>query len=793
MNASLGLEQIPKIDPSQPSELLCDRCIGWDDIDLHRLGSDPIHNVITAAGLSLNRHCLLCRAVLEVLDTRRQALGLSQPWSNSQISVDILGPLYLETGYSPRRRTDLHANIISIKMFVRLIVKVPEDRTGFDEKDDYRAAPEPLGPKTKERTLFTATPQFCVYYSPAEAPRLYKIEEWTVPFFDVLTIKRWIHGCDTIHAEKCAETLGQTDLPQGFRLIDVVSMNIIELPEPVRFVALSYMWGSSSTGDGRGEFQLEKNNFRDLETPGKLSEITLPGVISDAISLCRDLGETYLWIDRLCIIQDHPELKPAQILAMDRIYRSATFTIVAALNVRNGEGLPGYRQVPRNPRSSVWRPPYHAEVETRTIEPNGIESLVDTSLWNHRGWTFQERLLSRRCLFITEHQVVFECCQAQASEELTWCPPMLLEQRTLAGVQGTEEMSIYNITGYFESASLNGGAWSPDVKDKMPLKKYSAWVKNYTSRQLSYNTDILNAFSGVASALSESFACPMLFGLPERYLPQCLMWSCPGEVGRRDDMPEIPSWSWAASLGCINYEWADCGSGTDSDMLEIASLVLFYYQDPACGLRKLNAQERWVEHEVTLEELASRDKLPPLNRKALPGDWRTAQDWGECPHNPRQAILHQTLNGEACKLAAAMYPGSLVFNTTVASLSLDYTHQPGYSGKDTNMQQLSICNKEGIVVGHLEMSRSWVKVYGDVLGTRGKPFDFVVISGALKTLAARKWSVFLKQHHDVWQLRVMLVDRLACQPFVARRVGVGVITMCYWKQCQPRWETVVLC
>jgi hypothetical protein len=46
---------------------------------------------------------------------------------------------------------------------------------------------------------------------------------------------------------------------------------------------------------------------------------------------------------------------------------------------------------------------------------------------------------------------------------------------------------------------------------------------------------------------------------------------------------------------------------------------------------------------------------------------------------------------------------------------------------------------------------------------------------------------------DMWRLNVMLVERLQFEPYVVRRVDVGYIFAHKWKDCDARWETVVLC
>lgn len=589
-------------------------------------------------------------------------------------------------------------------------------------------------------------------------------------------------------------------LPEGFRVIDTQNMSVIQPVGYIRFVALSYMWAC----DPNGNVQLEQSNVDTLKLPGSLEKVTIPGIITDSITLCRDLGERYLWVDRLCIIQDDEVTKPAQITAMDRIYSLATFTIIAALNTRDGVGLPGVCGRPRHPRASVWSHPHNADVEGTGIDLDDlIRNVVGDSLWNKRGWTFQERLLSKRRLYITESQVIFECYENQAAELLTWSPPAACGRPDgvdlLARNDDPEEVNSVTdinsrfelqkataIPSFYERGRYNNNSFV--FKETVLIQDYCRWVENYSSRQLSYGSDILNAFAGVGSSLAVAWNSKMLYGMPEKYLSVCLLWNSTSTGGRGGD---IPSWSWASSLAPIDYTW-HC-EFHDKDLFQIASLVYYHYQDPSQGLRKLDVQERWMQHEITIEELAKRNELPPLQRKNTPEKWRTDKYWKECPQNPWETFKHLALSPDACNIAA-MLPGSLVFNTTVASLEIDHLHytEEG-TPKEYGVFNAGLRNKQGEGVGTLsQMEFRWVEARRSTEGNR-KYFDFIVLSGELEKWGRRKWQYLLDQCEDTWLLDVMLVERLPCKPFVARRVAVGTVKLRMWKDCEPRWETVVLC
>ncbi|KAF2810470.1 HET-domain-containing protein [Mytilinidion resinicola] len=126
----------------------------------------------------------------------------------------------------------------------------------------------------------------------------------------------------------------------------------------------------------------------------------IPDIISDAITAAKALGYKWLWVDKYCIDQNDPGDKHHQINQMDAIYAGADLTIVAAL----GDRLPGVGKTPRK-RQPVVRIGNTAVVSSMGHPHETIRS----SKWSTRGWTYQEAVLSLRCLVFTDEQLYFEC------------------------------------------------------------------------------------------------------------------------------------------------------------------------------------------------------------------------------------------------------------------------------------------------------------------------------------------------------------------------------------------------
>ena len=166
-----------------------------------------------------------------------------------------------------------------------------------------------------------------------------------------------------------------------------------------RYVALSYLWGSSSYGISR----TVRANLDKLERGIGIQE--LDRTFRDAVIVTHQLGIRYLWIDALCIVQDNREDFMKEVRDMDRIFSNAYCTIAASSAPDIADGF----LTPQRSRAVVPM----KEVDGTPISVceliDDFQQDVDGAPLSRRGWVLQERALSRRTIFFTPAQTYWQC------------------------------------------------------------------------------------------------------------------------------------------------------------------------------------------------------------------------------------------------------------------------------------------------------------------------------------------------------------------------------------------------
>ncbi|KAI5984482.1 heterokaryon incompatibility protein-domain-containing protein [Pisolithus marmoratus] len=224
-------------------------------------------------------------------------------------------------------------------------------------------------------------------------------------------IQAWLNQCISKHGKDCRPSLPlsleRTREPTF--VIDVIQSCLVYTPSQCRYVALSYVWGTAAV------YKHLREDTQNLLKASSLRSLPIPATIRDAMTLVHAIGERYLWVDSLCIIQNDLEMLQAEITRMGSIYLKALFTIIAASGDSADSGLPG---IERGSRERVQKTLKFADCELLTvIDVRKTPSGIDDTPWAQRAWTFQERILSNRVLVFSESQVYWSCRASVHSEE----------------------------------------------------------------------------------------------------------------------------------------------------------------------------------------------------------------------------------------------------------------------------------------------------------------------------------------------------------------------------------------
>jgi hypothetical protein len=217
--------------------------------------------------------------------------------------------------------------------------------------------------------------------------------------------------------------------------------------------------------------------------------------------------------------------KHDQIQQMDKIYQNALLCIVAAAGRDANAGLPGV-STQRDVRQSI--------IELDDMKLSNTVADLTTSLegtfWRSRGWCFQENLLSARKLIFTPDQTYYHCEHGQCMEH-------------------THSFDHENLVSSRDHSSLG-----LDIDNVSNWRVYKDVVGEYSSCELSFEADMLNAFMGLSSFLSKELfmGWPFIIGIPLCSLEVGLLWQ-PAMRLRRRVTTKLPSWSWVGWVGLINY------------------------------------------------------------------------------------------------------------------------------------------------------------------------------------------------------------------------------------------------
>lgn len=358
----------------------------------------------------------------------------------------------------------------------------------------------------------------------------------------IAIVKTWLKECDA-HARCSAVHIVRSGWPS--RLLSIGSAQqpllclIVPSPESDQpYVALSYCWGLK-----RQTTLLSSNKDAFSQS---IMETELPQTIKDTLYVARSLGFSYVWVDALCIIQDDVGDWETEAAKMGQIYQNASLTLCASRASTVYEGFLG----PREPLvvycgtiTQSDQPEARVLLSCRGAKRSAMDQ-VEGEPVTARGWCLQERLMSRRIVYYSDHQMMWQCVQG-AKQETGW--DVTVVQKHMYDFASGLRRSVDD-------------TWRPECSvDTM----WTDVVEEYSDRTLSRVTDRLPAMSGLAlqfknvsANLQNRASHASTAGLDEdtylaghwlSALPYSLLWwpAGPGrEIGY--STRARPSWSWIA-------------------------------------------------------------------------------------------------------------------------------------------------------------------------------------------------------------------------------------------------------
>lgn len=199
---------------------------------------------------------------------------------------------------------------------------------------------------------------------------------------------------------------------------------------------------------------------------------------------------------------------------------------------------------------------------------NPFKQDVDMTTWNTRGWTFQERFLSRRIIYLGRGAAYWDC-QVGRLHEVSIRSDVIEDMTQSVNSIDTQELEFKNLV--FGS---NSGGLEYTVKSLYDL--WYAIIAEYSKRGLTYGKDILAALAGVAEMMAvlmkrkdSSLDVYYFGGIWEGDLERAILWRTGIPrlrkpfgvfteffVPPREDLP--------AKANCASWLWTSVPLCTDS-------------------------------------------------------------------------------------------------------------------------------------------------------------------------------------------------------------------------------------
>ena len=508
---------------------LCHVCKAMLDSSLHYNSRKPHHETLESFQKAALRGCYFCTIVWKGCGVEhRDPWQHRNPW---QDHVTFWQPMYY---YAYREYCDTSDRLDDSDR-LGLSITYQDPQTGFASSSDFHLISYG-GEFVISHPLFSkATGLHCLddeFQTKFTRPPL---EDTTSSLSTLEKLRGWCLSCRADHS-KCDRFVQQnTWCPT--RLVDIGDHSELDwklhqplksgCPRPV-YITLSYRWGSDD------DFKLTKDKLRS-GFHGRIED--LPQTFKDAVQVARLFSVRYLWVDRLCIIQDSKHDWDQESIEMRRVYTNSFCNIAASTSTSPKGGLFRSRN-PENTRPGcvMAKSPTSYQMLYHVFDRSYLARQVFAGPLHRRGWVFQERILAPRTIHFAEDQVIWEC---------------FTELKCEAFPAGMPFMRSVKSDFDFMSDTPGTGAFKKTPLDLMTARLWDSLVEQYTQCSFTRESDRLVAFSGIALLFQEITGDKYVAGLWRSRLVEHLDWRATAPTLRSSDEYCAPSWSWASISGPV--------------------------------------------------------------------------------------------------------------------------------------------------------------------------------------------------------------------------------------------------
>tara|TARA_R110002003_G_scaffold184_10_gene14455 strand:+ start:12602 stop:13798 length:1197 start_codon:yes stop_codon:yes gene_type:complete len=260
-------------------------------------------------------------------------------------------------------------------------------------------------------------------------------------------------------------------------------------------------------------------------------------------------------------------------------------------------------------------------------------------------------------------QVIFSCRAA------TWRENIVAEREPTGELYPLNaiDLSYVSIDYELRPGRQYGIKFDPTMDFNMV---FTHTLRDYLCRRLTYDTDILNAFSGVLDSFSQSLESTVVMGSITRLLD----WSLGFEISRGDGRrKEFPSWTWCG------WEGAPLWAGANEGLFEWtrdSTWILWHHRGTEPETITEIPREKHIEWDDSVEAQVARldiseaeDDTMPFATRMLYHQFKFKRPIKATPFRlPKSSLGHPSI---------ARNRGYLQFWTMGASLKFDYPTKRG--------------------------------------------------------------------------------------------------------------------